>query len=67
VTTGREPSLAELKALADHAGRRVMLYRRRTYVGRGDPDRLAELERIAKGATARLRRARDRGSAPPSL
>jgi len=56
-----EPSVAELQALADHATRRVMLYRRRTYVGRGDPGRLAELERIAKGATARLRRARGLG------
>lgn len=54
---GREPSVAELKALADHATRRVMLYRRSTYVGRGDPSRLAELERVADGATARLRRA----------
>jgi len=55
---GHEPSVAELKALADHAARRVALYRRRTYVGRGEPARLAELERIAKGAEARLRRAR---------
>ena len=54
---GHEPSVAELKALADQATRRLALYRRRTYVGRGDPARLAELERIAKGATARLRRA----------
>ena len=60
MSTGREPSVAELLALADHAARRVMLYRRRIYVGRGDPERLAELERIANGATARLRRARGR-------
>ena len=62
MTGGREPSVAELKALADHAGRRVMLYRRRTYVGHGDPERLAELVRIADGATARLRRARARAA-----
>ena len=60
MTARPEPSLAELKALADHAGRRVMLYRRRMYVGRGDAERLAELERIASGATARLRRAQAR-------
>ena len=60
MTARPEPSVAELKALADHAGRRVMLYRRRMYVGRGDAERLAELERIASGATARLRRAQAR-------
>ena len=60
MTARPEPSVAELKALADHAGRRVMLYRRRMYVGRGDAERLAELERIANGATARLRRAQAR-------
>jgi hypothetical protein len=54
------PSVEELRALADHAEQRLALYRRRTYVGRGDPQRLAELERIAEGAGARLRRALDR-------
>ena len=54
----REPSVAELKALSDHAAQRLALYRRRVYLGRGDLRRLAELERIAKGAADRLRRAR---------
>jgi hypothetical protein len=53
----RKPSLAELRAVAEHAALRVALYRRRTYL-RGEPRRLAELERIAKGAADRLRRAR---------
>jgi hypothetical protein len=44
----REPSLAELRAVAEHAALRVALYRRRTYLGRGQPQRLAGLERIAK-------------------
>jgi hypothetical protein len=52
------PSLAELKALSVHASHRVAVYRRRTYVGQGDPKRLAELERIAHGAAERLRAAR---------
>jgi hypothetical protein len=52
------PSVPELQALADHAKHRLALYRRRTYVGQGDPQRLAELERIAQGAAERLRRAR---------
>ncbi|HEX4691820.1 MAG TPA: hypothetical protein VH276_14085 [Solirubrobacteraceae bacterium] len=51
------PSLTELRAVADHANRRVALERRRTYLGRGDAQHLAELERIAAGATDRLRRA----------
>jgi hypothetical protein len=50
-----------LRALADHATQRVALERRRIYLGRGDAQRLAELERIAAGATGRLHRA----SAPP--
>jgi predicted metal-dependent hydrolase len=54
----RKPSLAELRAVAEHAALRVALYRRRTYLGRGAPRRLAELERIAEGAGDRLRRAR---------
>jgi hypothetical protein len=52
-----EPSVAELRAQADHATRRVALERRRIYLGRGDAQHLAELERIAAGATGRLRRA----------
>ena len=56
----REPSLHELRALSDHAAERVIVYRRRVYLGRGDPKHLAELERIAEGAADRLRRARER-------
>ena len=56
----REPSLRELRALSDHAAERVIVYRRRVYLGRGDPKHLAELERIAEGAADRLRRARER-------
>ena len=52
-----EASLAELQALAEHSARRLALYRRRMYLGRGDAQRLAELERIAKGAADRLHRA----------
>ena len=61
-----EPSQDELKALADHAARRVALYRRRVYVGRGDPGHLSELERVADGAAGRLRRARDVSASPPA-
>jgi hypothetical protein len=57
------PSVAELQELSEHATRRLALYRRRTYVGQGDPKRLAELERIAEGATERYRRARDSAAA----
>jgi hypothetical protein len=53
----RDPSLAELRAAAEHAALRAALYRRRTYLGRGEPHRLADLERIAKSAADRLRRA----------
>ena len=52
-----DPSLTELRAEAEHATRRVALERRRIYLGRGDTQRLAELERIAAGATGRVRRA----------
>lgn len=55
---GREPKLAELQALADHATQRLALYRRKILLGRGEPRRLAELERTAKGAADRLRRGR---------
>ncbi len=51
------PSLAELRDAAAHADRRVALYRRRVYLGRGEPVRLAELERISAGAARRLREA----------
>ena len=54
----RDPSVAELRAAAEHAALRVALYRRRTYLGHGEPHRLAELERVAKDAADRLRRAR---------
>jgi hypothetical protein len=54
---GREPGLAELRALSEHAAQRLALYRRKMYIGRGEPRRLAELERIAAGAAARLKRA----------
>jgi hypothetical protein len=57
-----EPSLDELRALARHADQRLALYRRRVYLGRGEPRRLAELERIAEGAAQRLRRAQDETS-----
>jgi hypothetical protein len=65
VAPSPEPNLAELRAQADHATRRVALERRRIYLGRGDAQHLAELERIAAGATDRLRRAR-RASRPDS-
>jgi hypothetical protein len=52
-----DPSLSELRAQADHATLRVALERRRIYLGRGDAQHLAELERIAAGATGRVRRA----------
>jgi hypothetical protein len=55
-----EPSVAELRALSEHAKQRLALYRRRAYLGRGDPQQLAELERIAEGAAERLRRALQR-------
>ena len=67
---GREPSLDELRALASYAAQRLSLYKRRVNLGRGELTRLAELERIATGAAARLRRARERadlaGSSTPS-
>jgi hypothetical protein len=51
------PSTTELRALADHADQRLALYRRRMYLGRGEPRRLAELQRVAEGAHDRLARA----------
>jgi hypothetical protein len=55
---GREPSLQELTLEARHATDRVALYRQKVYAGVGDVRRLAELERIADGATQRLRERR---------
>lgn len=45
----------ELRALAVHAEGRAALYRRKVLLGRGEPRRLAELERIAAGATKRAK------------
>lgn len=59
----REPSLADLQALATHAQQRLALYRRKFLLGRGEPQRLAELERVSNGAAQRVRRARDRRKA----
>jgi hypothetical protein len=55
MTTPQESRVREAREQADHATRRVALERRRIYLGRGDAQHLAELERIAAGATARLR------------
>jgi hypothetical protein len=57
-------SLVELRAASQHASLRLALYRRKTYLGRGDPQRLAELERVAQGAAERLRRARAQDRQP---
>lgn len=51
--------LRELEAVAHHAQQQVALYRRRLYAGKGELPRLAELEREASGAEARLHRARE--------
>lgn len=51
------PPLNELRAVAQHAAQRLALYRRRVYLGRGTQHGLAELERTAKIAADRLRRA----------
>jgi hypothetical protein len=48
--------LAELRAEASYARDKLALYRRRTLMGKGDPRRLAELERAEAGARDRLRR-----------
>ena len=61
----REPSVADLKAVADHAGQRVALYRRKVLLGRGEPRRLAELERVSAGAAGRVKTAIDRSNARP--
>jgi hypothetical protein len=52
--------IARLRAEADHATERLALYRRRMNLGRGDPRRLAELQRVADGAAKRLREAQAR-------
>jgi hypothetical protein len=57
-TPPRGASLEELRAEAEYAGQRLALYRRKMLLGQGDPRRLAELERISTGATARLEGAR---------
>jgi hypothetical protein len=61
---GREPSVGELRALAAHARQRVALYRRRVLLGRGEPRRLAELERVSDGAAGRVKRAIERERTP---
>lgn len=60
-----EPSVAELRAEATHAAQRLALYRRRILLGRGDPVRFAELQRVADGAEQRLRRAVERERSGP--
>ncbi len=62
---GREPSISELRALADHARQRLALYQRRMSLGRGDPARFAEHQRIADGAAGRLKRALARARSTP--
>lgn len=52
-------ALAERTAEARHAQQRLALYQQRVDTGRGDLRRLAELQRIAEGATRRLHLERD--------
>lgn len=54
----RRATLAELQAQAAYAAERLALYRRRMYLGRGEPRILAERERAAAGAAERLEQAR---------
>ena len=61
----RAVALREFEAVARHAEQQLALYRRRIYLGRGEPSRLAELQRESDGANGRLRRARDAAGAPP--
>ena len=49
----RGASATELRAAAVHAEGRAALYRRKLLLGRGHPQRLAELERVAAGALTR--------------
>jgi hypothetical protein len=62
------PALVELRAAAEHARWRVARYRRRLYLGYGEPQRLDELERTASGAAKRLARAQalDRSDDAPA-
>ena len=62
----RAVALREFEAVARHAEQQLALYRRRIYLGRGEPRRLAELERESEGAAGRLRRAREETDAPPA-
>src|SRR3954447_4752519 len=50
-------SVENLRAEAEHAAQRVVLYRRKVLLGRGDLRRLAELERVSSGAADRAKRA----------
>ncbi|HEU4974192.1 MAG TPA: hypothetical protein VFT50_03830 [Baekduia sp.] len=52
----RQQETAQLVAEARYAAERVALYQQRLYAGKGDPRRLAELQRIAAGAAERLER-----------
>lgn len=54
----RGPTEEELAAQVAYAAERLALYRRRIYAGRGDPKRLAELERELHGAQLRQRAAK---------
>ncbi len=60
----RDPTVAELSALARYATERVTLYRRKLFSGGGEPRRLVELQRVADGATVRLERARSHEETP---
>jgi hypothetical protein len=55
----------ELRAIAVHAEGRAALYRRKVLLGRGEPRRLAELERIAAGAARRAKDSGDRRGGSP--
>jgi hypothetical protein len=57
-TAAPTPKISELEAVSKHADQRAALERRRANLGRGNPTKLAELERIAAGAANRLRAAR---------
>ena len=58
VQVKHDNAVRDLEAVASHAQQQLALYRRRMYLGKGEPRRLAELEREAEGAAARVRRAR---------
>lgn len=61
----RERPADELRAIAVHAEGRAALYRRKFLLGRGEPRRLAELERVAAGAARRAKDAARRGPGSP--